>query len=228
MKRVIGSIVLGIVLCLLGDLVTADTAHAQIKIEYGTYGQNCAGNEVYGNWTDDLKAACDGRASCEFDLRSSYSPGNDPCMGTKKTFIADYSCSPSTTLLQRTLKAEALGQTLTLKCQTVANRPPNAPTLLTPGNGWTPAINPRPIRFAWRSNGDPDGDAVAFALDIARWNASTRQWEWWVVNHHVNGMKEAGNGRAGSFYAWRVRVTDKPANGSPLTTFSQWSYFATQ
>lgn len=107
------------------------------------------------------------------------------------------------------------------------NRPPNAPTLLSPPNTWSPPLNPSSITFQWQNNGDPDADPVSFYLQIYIYNSTSKQWSP-VYNDWVNGTSfTLTSFQPGSYYAWRVFAADTAQRSNPWYTASDWYYFST-
>ncbi len=111
--------------------------------------------------------------------------------------------------------------------QQPTNRPPNAPTLLSPPNSYSPAISPSSITLQWQNNGDPDGDPVSFYLQIYIYNATSRQWqaayENWVNATYVTLPPWTPN----AYFAWRVYAADPNKRSNPWYTVSGWSTFYT-
>ncbi len=63
-------------------------AREPIRVYAGTYGGNCGA--PYGNATDDLAAACDGREVCEYTI--DYRIIGDPAYGCRKDYVAEWQC----------------------------------------------------------------------------------------------------------------------------------------
>jgi len=94
------------------------------------------------------------------------------------------------------------------------NRPPRAPTLLSPADGSTHTSMPR---LCWRNNGDPDGDPVQFSVDLWTSGRGREEQSGWIAQTCWRPARLSGPGT----YFWRVRVRDPRQEGprSPQWTF---------
>lgn len=107
------------------------------------------------------------------------------------------------------------------------NRPPRAPTLIGPDNTYSPGLDPYSITFQWQNNGDPDGDAVGFYLNIFQYDFYSAQWVL-VYKGAVEGTSTTlYNFQEFSYYAWRVFAVDWSQRSDPWFTASDWSFFST-
>jgi hypothetical protein len=107
------------------------------------------------------------------------------------------------------------------------NRPPNAPTLLSPPNSNSPAISPSSITLQWQNNGDPDGDPIYFEVQIYIYNTSSRQWQY-TYRNTVNGTYiTLPPWTPNAYYVWRVFAIDGNKRSNPWYTVSGWSSFYT-
>ncbi|MBI1744485.1 fibronectin type III domain-containing protein [Candidatus Acetothermia bacterium] len=110
------------------------------------------------------------------------------------------------------------------------NQPPLAPTLLSPANNcnWNlAALDPSSVTLQWANNGDPDGDAVTFEVDLQQYNGTTRQWVT-VLQKVVTGTAlTVTNLQPGASYDWVVFAMDLNKRSNPWFTRSGISCFAT-
>ncbi len=112
------------------------------------------------------------------------------------------------------------------------NRPPNAPTV-EPG-GFEP---PFPIGYegaihlSWRNNGDPDGDPLAFWIEIWFWHPTQGQWvqmrSEWVTGTTTYTLTINNGLVANIHYAWRVAACDTGRRSDPWFVWSNYSVFKT-
>lgn len=116
------------------------------------------------------------------------------------------------------------------------NRPPNAPTLLSPANTY-PSFQPpvavnsqQPyVVLSWQNNGDPDNDTLSFALDIRYFDSAAQVWKQ-VFNQYVQGTSftlAPPLFAYGYYYSWGVVAVETNRGNSALSTPSGWSYFST-
>jgi hypothetical protein len=84
-----------------------------IKVISATYGKNCGA--PYGNVTNYLAEACDGKARCEYVI--DYRVIGDPAAGCAKDYFAEYQCGRDHR--RQTVKAlpeAGVGKRIGLKC----------------------------------------------------------------------------------------------------------------
>lgn len=107
------------------------------------------------------------------------------------------------------------------------NRPPLAPTLLSPPNAYSTMLNPSSITFQWQNNGDPDNDPVGFYINIYQYNFNSKQWML-VYEGSVNTTSfTMTNLQPGSCFAWCVFSCDFAQRSDPWFTASNWFVFST-
>jgi hypothetical protein len=110
------------------------------------------------------------------------------------------------------------------------NRPPFAPTLVSPANNcsWNPAaLDPSSVTLQWANNGDPDGDAVTFEVDLQQYNAYTGQWVTVLQKVVAGTALTVTNLQLGSYYNWVVFAMDLNKRSNPWFARSGVSCFAT-
>lgn len=108
------------------------------------------------------------------------------------------------------------------------NRPPNAPTLLSPPNTYAPGVSPYSVTLQWQNNGDPDGDPLSFEIQVYLWEPSTREWRY-VSRYTGNGtyLTIPGGSAPQTYYAWRVFAMDGNKRSNPWYAVSAWSVYYT-
>lgn len=118
------------------------------------------------------------------------------------------------------------------------NRPPNAPTLLSPANQWRPYI---PVAYNqecpsvglhWVNNKDPDGDPVNYYyLVVYKEDPNTQDWipvfSNWVRSTSFSFDCDNGFDTRVNFadYTWLVAATDWPRSDWSFTWSSTWGQF---
>jgi hypothetical protein len=84
-----------------------------IRVVSGTYGRNCGGQ--YGNVTNHLAQACDGKPLCRYVI--DYRTIGDPAPGCPKDYYAEWQCAGSPQKETIAINAEAGGGTIIeLRC----------------------------------------------------------------------------------------------------------------
>ena len=86
----------------------------KISVTEATYGLN-RGNNQAGNATQIVKAACEGKATCDFAVSDAAKQIGDRFPGLTKDFDVSYVCGSQ----KKTAHAdgEAVGKTVTLTCK---------------------------------------------------------------------------------------------------------------
>ncbi len=79
-------------------------------------------------------------------------------------------------------------------------------------------------------DGDPDGDPLAFYIEIWWWNAAQQQWtqlvaDWAPGDYYT--LTQANGLVANIFYAWRVAACDTSQKSNPWFAHSGFSMFRT-
>lgn len=89
-----------------------DRGYGPIRVISASYGRNCGA--PYGNVTNHLVAACDGRAPCEYiiDVRVI----GDPAGGCAKDYLAEWQCGRDPEKGSLTVSPEASGTKIILRC----------------------------------------------------------------------------------------------------------------
>jgi hypothetical protein len=83
-----------------------------IQVQFATYGQSCGA--PFGNETNTLVAACDGRATCDYLIDNTRI--GDPAPGCSKDFSVSFTCPGGVGGGTVTVPASATGQTVSLRC----------------------------------------------------------------------------------------------------------------
>lgn len=89
-----------------------DWGHGHIKLITATYGRNCGA--PYGNATNHLASACDGKTACEYiiDVRVL----GDPAGGCAKDYFAEWQCGRDPEKGSLSVSPEASGMKIVLRC----------------------------------------------------------------------------------------------------------------
>ncbi len=88
-------------------------ASSSIRVVAGTYGRNCGAQ--YGNVTDHIAAACDGRSTCEYAIFTGAI--GDPAYGCRKDYVAEWQCGTNPERFSVAAGPEAgNGSTIILRC----------------------------------------------------------------------------------------------------------------
>lgn len=93
---------------------------------------------------------------------------------------------------------------------TIAHRPPNAPSLISPVNGSVHSTMPQ---LCWQNNGDPDGDTVQFWVDVWTPGYWRGEQSGWISQTCWRPTTLSGS----DTYNWHVGVRDayQPGPRSP-------------
>jgi hypothetical protein len=100
-----------------------------IHVVRATYGANCAGatppapfnnSFSWGNATRALRAACDGRSSCDYAI--DVMALGDPVNGCQKDFALEYVCSADNVERNILVAGEADGHAMSLRCPSVTRQ----------------------------------------------------------------------------------------------------------
>jgi hypothetical protein len=83
-----------------------------IQVQFATYGQNCGA--PFGNETNAMVAACDGRAACDYAIDDTKI--GDPAPGCSKDFSVNFTCPGGVGGGTVSVPANATGQTINLRC----------------------------------------------------------------------------------------------------------------
>ena len=89
-----------------------DRGQGPIKVISASYGGNCG--VAYGNVTNHLAAACDGKMLCEYmiDVRAL----GDPAGGCAKDYFAEWPCGRDPEKRNLIVSHEASGTKIVLRC----------------------------------------------------------------------------------------------------------------
>ncbi|MCX5828039.1 MAG: hypothetical protein NTV58_08580 [Deltaproteobacteria bacterium] len=89
------------------------SGRGQIAIVAGTYGKNCGA--AYGNKTEHLAQACNGKRHCEYIIDSKII--GDPVLGCSKDYFAEWNCGNDQILRSMLVSPEAgFEKKITLTC----------------------------------------------------------------------------------------------------------------
>lgn len=84
-----------------------------IQIVSGSYGLNCGAS--YGNVTDHLVAACNGKCKCQYTI--DYQVIGDPAVGCRKNYVAEWKCGENSKQYSVKASPEAgYRKTITIEC----------------------------------------------------------------------------------------------------------------
>jgi len=84
----------------------------KIAVVSGTYGTNC--NASYGNKTTHLANTCNAKPHCVYSIEVAVI--GDPASNCAKDYIAEWRCGGDQTVHKASIKPEATGQHVILKC----------------------------------------------------------------------------------------------------------------
>lgn len=95
----------------IGD-ADMSSSTGSIRVLAGTYGANC-GTE-YGNKTQHLATACNGKKQCEYKI--DHTVIGDPAVGCAKEYIAEWQCGSGPTKSTKARAEAGFGSVISLTC----------------------------------------------------------------------------------------------------------------
>jgi len=112
------------------------------------------------------------------------------------------------------------------------NRPPNAPTPVSPANNAEVMLrNPKAdVQLTWRDNGDPDGDDVSFVVDVRYFDPVEGTWKQayrqpLAETSSTFSLSNTGTPGNYAYLAWRVFAVDSSNRSEPAFSAGEWSVF---